>query len=87
MNNSLMTALMIYLLILSCNPVKENTSLDMEADWQKMNAMKRESLEWFTSAKYGMFIHWGLYSIPAGIWKGKTMEEMGRPYVAEWIQG
>lgn len=22
--------------------------------------------EWFKQAKFGMFIHWGLYSIPAG---------------------
>lgn len=31
----------------------------------------KESLEWFTNAKLGMFIHWGLYSQTAGIWKGK----------------
>jgi len=23
--------------------------------------------------KFGMFIHWGLYSIPAGVWKGKRI--------------
>ena len=27
---------------------------------------------WFREAKYGMFINWGLYSIPAGEWKGKS---------------
>ena len=63
-----------------------NTNSDMDTEWQKMNELKQESLEWFEEAKYGMFIHWGLYSVPAGMWNGKTMEEMGRPQISEWIQ-
>ena len=35
---------------------------------------------WFKEAKYGMFIHWGLYAIPAGEWKGKQIPGLG-----EWI--
>ena len=27
-----------------------------------------------------MFIHWGLYAIPAGTWKGKRI-----PGIGEWI--
>ncbi len=27
--------------------------------------------DWFTHDRFGMFIHWGLYSNPAGVWKGK----------------
>jgi len=26
--------------------------------------------EWFNEAKAGLFIHWGLYSSPAGEWQG-----------------
>ncbi len=37
-------------------------------------------LQWFKQAKYGMFIHWGLYAIPAGEWKGKQIPGLG-----EWI--
>jgi alpha-L-fucosidase len=29
-------------------------------------------MEWWREARFGLFIHWGLYSIPAGEWKGKT---------------
>ncbi|MCX6251020.1 MAG: alpha-L-fucosidase [Bacteroidetes bacterium] len=29
-------------------------------------------MEWWREARFGMFIHWGLYSIPAGEWNGKT---------------
>lgn len=28
-------------------------------------------MNWFRDARFGMFIHWGLYSIPAGEWNGK----------------
>ena len=37
--------------------------------------------EWFKEAKYGMMIHWGLYALLAGEWKGKRMNGIG-----EWIQ-
>jgi alpha-L-fucosidase len=29
-------------------------------------------MEWWRNAKFGMFIHWGLYAVPGGIWNGKT---------------
>ena len=27
---------------------------------------REKRLEWFREAKYGLFIHWGLYALPAG---------------------
>jgi len=38
------------------------------------------SKEWFKNAGLGLFIHWGLYSIPAGVWKGEKY-----PWFGEWI--
>jgi hypothetical protein len=29
-------------------------------------------VEWWREARFGMFIHWGLYAIPAGVWKDKV---------------
>ena len=29
-------------------------------------------MEWWREARFGLFIHWGLYAIPAGEWNGKT---------------
>lgn len=29
-------------------------------------------MSWFREARFGMFIHWGLYSVPAGTWNGKV---------------
>lgn len=39
-----------------------------------------EKMAWFREAKYGLFIHWGLYCIPAGEWKGRPIAGIG-----EWI--
>ena len=36
-------------------------------------AAREARLKWFDEAKYGLFINWGLYSIPAGEWKGKPV--------------
>jgi alpha-L-fucosidase len=44
------------------------------------DSAREARLAWFRDAKYGMFIHWGLYAIPAGQWKGKTI-----PGIGEWI--
>ena len=41
---------------------------------------REKRLEWFREAKYGLFIHWGLYSIPAGEWNGKRSLGLG-----EWV--
>ena len=38
-------------------------------------------MQWFREARLGMFIHWGLYSQPAGEWKDRTITGG-----AEWIQ-
>jgi len=37
-------------------------------------------IKWFREAKFGLFIHWGLYAIPAGEWKGQPVAGIG-----EWI--
>jgi alpha-L-fucosidase len=39
-----------------------------------------EKLKWFREAKFGLFIHWGLYCIPAGEWQGTPVAGIG-----EWI--
>ena len=36
-------------------------------------------MSWWREARFGLFIHWGLYSIPAGEWNGKKTH-------GEWIR-
>ena len=38
-------------------------------------------MKWWREARFGMFIHWGLYSIPAGVYEGRNIGGLG-----EWIQ-
>jgi alpha-L-fucosidase len=41
---------------------------------------QQERLRWWTEARFGMFIHWGIYTVPAGEWKGSQIDGLG-----EWI--
>ena len=43
-------------------------------------AQRDARMAWWREARFGMFIHWGLYSIPAGTWDGKKV-----PSIGEWI--
>ncbi len=47
---------------------------------QRPGANQDSRLEWWREAKFGMFIHWGVYSIPAGVWNGEHI-----PGIGEWI--
>ena len=40
-----------------------------------------DKFEWFREAKFGLMVHWGLYSLLGGEWKNQRMA-----YIAEWIQ-
>jgi alpha-L-fucosidase len=41
---------------------------------------KNERMAWWREARFGMFIHWGVYSLPAGTWDGRQIGGIG-----EWI--
>lgn len=43
-------------------------------------------MEWFNEARFGMFIHWGLYAVPAGEWKGKFPPPGGGEWIMETMQ-
>ncbi|MEI7725685.1 MAG: alpha-L-fucosidase [Bacteroidota bacterium] len=36
------------------------------------NSSQPDRMAWWRDARFGMFIHWGLYAVPAGEWNGKT---------------
>ena len=39
-----------------------------------------ERMKWWREARFGMFIHWGVYAVPAGIHNGQKINRIG-----EWI--
>ncbi len=49
------------------------------ASSEETKAEKDSRMAWWRDARFGMFIHWGLYAIPAGQWNGKKV-------YAEWIR-
>ena len=49
-----------------------------EANWESLD--QRPSPQWYTDAKFGIFIHWGVYSVPAYAAVGVKNQN---PY-AEW---
>src|SRR5690554_8222065 len=52
-------SLLLLAVTLSCTSILAQYS----ANWESLD--KREIPEWWTDAKFGIFIHWGLYSVPA----------------------
>jgi alpha-L-fucosidase len=46
----------------------------------KTSNSKDTRMAWWREAKFGMFIHWGLYAVAAGEWKGQKI-----PWIGEWI--
>ena len=40
---------------------------------------------WWRQARFGMFIHWGLYAVPAGDYKGKRSKDIGE-WIMSWAQ-
>ncbi len=41
--------------------------------WKESMKTHDQRIQWWKDAKFGMFIHWGIYSLPAGEWKGRTV--------------
>ena len=54
-----------------------------EAEQVALWASDRDArMAWWRDARFGMFVHWGLYSPAGGFWDGKRYEQ----HYAEWIQ-
>ena len=41
--------------------------------WTESMKTHEQRIKWWRDAKFGMFIHWGVYSVPGGEWKGKKV--------------
>ncbi|MBU4253021.1 MAG: alpha-L-fucosidase [Acidobacteria bacterium] len=68
------------LLVLGCRPGEDAKKSEpaVSGEQQETRAQFDERMEWWREARFGLFLHWGLYAIPAGEWKGETNH-------AEWI--
>src|SRR5690606_13473570 len=74
------TALALATLILT-RPAPLVAQSDAERNFADESPIERDArMQWWRDARFGMFIHWGLYAIPAGEWQGKEIGGIG-----EWI--
>jgi alpha-L-fucosidase len=65
--------LLVFIIVLgSC----KNKPVDYMTETKEARDVR---MEWWRQARFGMFIHWGLYAVPAGEWKGETNH-------GEWIR-
>jgi len=44
------------------------------------NKNQDDLLSWWREARFGLFIHWGLYAVHGGMWKGREL-----PGIGEWL--
>ncbi|MEY2430239.1 MAG: alpha-L-fucosidase [Verrucomicrobiota bacterium] len=69
----------------TAQPSKTNsiasTNESSELLWQYDYGVSHDQrMRWWREARFGMFIHWGLYSVPAGVWNGEQSKHIG-----EWL--
>jgi alpha-L-fucosidase len=50
-------------------------------EFKDLRWVETDRMKWFREARFGLFIHWGVYAVPAGVWKGKSVVQAG-----EWIK-
>lgn len=62
---TIMMSVILLSILLSCN---------------KKQTQPIDKMQWWREARFGLFIHWGLYAIPAGEWRGERI-----PGISEWI--
>lgn len=70
--------LSIVVIVLVCLSCTNKTGQESEKSTTVENS--NDKMEWWREARFGMFIHWGLYADPAGEWKGERING-----ISEWI--
>lgn len=63
------------LMINTVQSQSNNKSIDPYAN--ETDAERDARMEWFRVARFGMFIHWGVYAVPAGIYEGEDAGNYG----------
>jgi alpha-L-fucosidase len=73
-------SLCLGVLLMCLQPAHAQLPAEQQRQWKQMHDSKGPGFEQFNEAKFGLFIHWGLYSQPGGEWKGEKI-----PGLTEWI--
>jgi alpha-L-fucosidase len=81
--NRIVLVLLVFTCLVSCKKGSEtktsNAEVKFEETWESLSTTDREP-EWFKDAKFGIYFHWGVYSVPAynSEWYPRWMYAPGR---------
>ena len=53
------------------------------SQFTETKTQRDQRMKWWREARFGMFIHWGLYAVPAGEYKGQRSTRIGE-WIMEW---
>jgi alpha-L-fucosidase len=67
----------LVLVLSACSPLLRAEEPAPPAETPEQHARR---MAWWREARFGLFIHWGIYSVPAGTWQGEQIAGIG-----EWI--
>ncbi len=74
--------LLVLAVAISCTPAGDTPVGRQAQNYLEENPAERDQrMQWWREARFGMFIHWGLYAVPAGEYQGQRSDQVG-----EWIQ-
>jgi alpha-L-fucosidase len=65
------------------NVSAQSQSLNGSTVINETKVQRDQRMRWWREARFGMFIHWGLYAVPAGEYNGKRSERIGE-WIMEW---
>jgi len=70
----------IVIMVLSFLVIPVYAQISTKSALPETKQQRDERMKWWREARFGMFIHWGVYSVPAGTYRGKRI-----PGIGEWI--
>ncbi len=74
---ALLASIFLAMAVGACHSTKKTTN---QKDYlNESEAERNQRMEWWREARFGLFIHWGLYAVPAGKWGEKDS-------YGEWIR-
>jgi alpha-L-fucosidase len=66
-----------------CLPLFHREAAGAAAVRSETKPQRDARMKWWREARFGMFIHWGLYAVPAGEYKGQRSKRIGE-WIMEW---
>ncbi len=80
----------LLIVFLACFVFVHDVSGKSNQPQQELSGTNEGRAAWFKEARFGMFVHWGLYSILGGSYNGHTLPDKSLPngnhWYSEWAQ-